>query len=163
MSRNTMPAPKFFALVKEYFHYLFDEYGFVVKAEEITQHHDVCWMRLGKGDCDIEIGREDGYVFVHVGFASTPDTMFDLDTVETYLDGEAAVDGWAWSKAHVDYVTELLQGLQWYADRLRPYCDRIQDLFVESNRPRVQSELTAWGELLARRSLEALYQRRRRS
>jgi hypothetical protein len=157
-----MPAPDFFAQVKKHFRYLFDEYGFSVVSEEITNHMDVCEILLQSKEWRIRIGREIGDVFVHVSPSSTPDIWFDLGDVITFLDPESEEAKKLWFAPEpdrsTDYATRIHLQLRWDADKLRPYCDGIKHLFREDVFKQKQAELKQWQEFRERTVRQALEQ-----
>ena len=159
MGTGSMEASEFFKQVKSYFRYLLDEYDFMVASEKAAHSADYAEIVLTSREWRVSIAREYGFVFIGVG-SSTPDERgFYLSHVVAFLDAIPPSRAIGFSpkfNEFLDYSDRIQAQLRWWAETLRPYCDRIAGLFNKEVYAVKRPELVACSELIEREMRQEL-------
>ncbi|MFN2168530.1 MAG: hypothetical protein ACK2U9_20025 [Anaerolineae bacterium] len=148
MPSGFMSATEFFQQVQDYFHYLFDNYGFTVATEETHGHADIAEVELDSSGWRVVIYREHAYVNIMVGpVQSESRVLYDLGHVIPFLNGNDETEAMWFGpevKMSSDYVSRMHMQLRWWSEVLRENCDRLTDLFADDVFPAKQPQLVAW-------------------
>lgn len=126
-------------LVREYFHYLFEEYGFTFADFRYFDSFSD-WVALLVSDkCRLKIFEDRGSVMVAVGPLWDPPSWeagpwYDLSFVIDYL--TEGVFTWDYDK-----MGPAEPQLKWLADILRPYTDQVCTLFGLGSFPDHEDDL----------------------
>ena len=151
----------FFELVDKHFDYLFGDYGFAMVAQEYhPELNDTAWIKMQSGNCGVEIVLERWQVLIRVGSLSVPEgglsdlgnLWFSLPIITAFL--TQGKDKW-WKDhspfdfGYLDPDARLDRQIARLADKMRPYCDQVFELFQVETFRRQQAELVEFRRQVA--------------
>lgn len=126
-------------LIRKYFHYLFDEYGFtMIDVRHFNSYSD--WVAvLASNKCRLRFIEDRGTVMLAVGPLWDPlgweaGPWFELPIVTAYLNQGI----FTWEYDQLGPTEPQLRSL---ADLLRPYIDQICTMFSPDNFPKHEDNL----------------------
>lgn len=163
-----LTSSEFFSAVRRNFHFLLDRYGFSVLEKKIFPTHSSRDLVFKRGDLCIEVSHEEATVGVFLfPFSEGPSKGIRIGDLTAFIDREEGkplkdlVDEHLGHKIDQsqDDRTKIIAGLNWYANLLQRYLDRILPIFEDETVEQRESELEEWKAFWEKQLRKAFLQR----
>jgi hypothetical protein len=152
-SNLELTTSDFFSRVRQNFHFLVDDYRFSVIKEDVNLQHASRTVVFQKGDLRIDVWLE--YASVGIFFAINVNQQirgFAVGDIVTFIEHEAGNPTPEFEQGHFgptidnasSFRDKIVIGLNWYANLLQRYMDRVLLLFEHQNFQRREADLSEW-------------------
>jgi hypothetical protein len=159
-----MNCENFFNLIKQYFDFLINEYGFEVVIEEIGTSFDWCILVLKSKICCVRFSRDKGDVIIEVGPISAlnringgkKDGWFFLNTIINFFNKTYKFERSLFGNIFTKKEKKMELQIRYLSKQFEKYKEQIFELFNQGTFEKRKVELKEFSDELGSRLFEKI-------